>query len=263
VFSLVPTYQRLALIFRLQLPDDQQDKAAPRPITIKLFKNIPKADVDTLLPGTNVRMTWLDHGQIVLPTISGIALTLFKLVQGALALATFSLVGLLSLLGLIGGTIGYGVKSFFGYLRTKERYHFTLTRNLYFRNLDNNAGVLHRLIDEAEEQEFRELLLGWSLLWHGGRSGMTEAQLDEAAERWLADELQIEADFECDDALMSLLELQLVEQHEEIWRPVPLPLACERLRTRRLAGIQPAGASGASRTATRIHKSRPRRKAEV
>lgn len=259
----VPTYQRLALIFRLKSASDQEDAAAAHPITLKLFKNIPKADVDTLLPGTRVRMTWFDHGQIVLPTLSGVALTLFKLVQGVLAVASLSLMGLLSLLGLIGGTIGYGVKSFHGYLRTKERYHFTLTRNLYFRNLDNNAGVLHRLVDEAEEQEFRELLLGWSLLWHAGRSGMTEERLDEAAERWLANEMGISADFECDDALESLRDLQLVERHDDAWRAVPLPLACERLRARRLMGICPTSSIRGTHGPHFTDKKRPRRKAEA
>jgi hypothetical protein len=263
VSTSVPTYQRLALIFRLKAPSPQEEASATHPITLKLFKNIPKADVDTLLPGTQVRMTWFDHGQIVLPTLSGVALTLVKLVHAVLAVASLSLMGLLSLLGLIGGTIGYGVKSFFGYLRTKERYHFTLTRNLYFRNLDNNAGVLHRLVDEAEEQEFRELLLGWSLLWHAGRSGLTEERLDVAAERWLAEELGIVADFECDDALAGLAELQLVEQQQEAWRAIPLPLACERLRARRLQGICPTRLGSSLQPPHFANKTRPRRNADA
>ena len=34
----------------------------------------------------------------------------------------------------------------------------TLTRNLYFKNLDNNAGVFHRLANDAEEEESKEAI---------------------------------------------------------------------------------------------------------
>jgi hypothetical protein len=37
----------------------------------------------------------------------------------------------------------------------------TLGDNLYFKNLDNNAGVFFHIIAEAEEEEFKEALLGY------------------------------------------------------------------------------------------------------
>tara|TARA_B110001469_G_C9327329_1_gene174897 strand:- start:313 stop:468 length:156 start_codon:yes stop_codon:yes gene_type:complete len=39
----------------------------------------------------------------------------------------------------------------------------TLTDNLYFKNLDNNTGVFHRLIDAAEE-EGKEVILAYYFL---------------------------------------------------------------------------------------------------
>ena len=68
--------------------------------------------------------------------------------------------GIYGILAVVGVTAGYGVKSFFGYLRTKQKYQLNLTESLYYQNLDNNAGVLCRLLDEAEEQENREAVLG-------------------------------------------------------------------------------------------------------
>ena len=67
--------------------------------------------------------------------------------------------GLFAFVVLVGGTLGYGVKSFFGYLRTKDKYQLHLTRHLYYQNLGNNKGVLFRMIHDAEEQEFREAIL--------------------------------------------------------------------------------------------------------
>ena len=68
--------------------------------------------------------------------------------------------GSLAFLGLVGGTIGYGLRSFYGYLNTKQKYQLNLTQSLYYQNLDNNAGAIYRLLDEAEEQENREADVG-------------------------------------------------------------------------------------------------------
>ncbi len=230
----VPTYQRLAVIFRLKpaAAKAQLDSAA---VVLKLFKNIPKADVEMLLPGTTVRMTLLDRGKILLPTLSGVGLTAMKLIHGAATLATASLQGMLALLGLLGGTVGYGVKSFLGYLRTRDKYHLSLTRSLYYQNLDNNAGVLFRLLDEAEEQDFRETLLAWWLLRKHRDTGATAEQLDASAESWLRESCALNVDFEVADAIEKLLRLGLAQPLPGSARTAPryraaaIPTALETL----------------------------------
>ena len=158
-----------------------------------------------LLPETRFRMTLLDRGKVVLPTISGLALAVFKIMKGVAVLAFTGLYGTLAVLGLVGGTVGYGVKSFFEYLRTKDKYQLNLTRSLYYQNLDNNAGVLHRLLDEAEEQEFREAILAYALLRRGtGVAGRSEQRLDQEAESYLSRILGVSVDFEVRDALGKL-----------------------------------------------------------
>jgi len=143
-------YERVVMVLHLheheRLRGERVDYNA---VYIKLFKNIPKLDLDMLLPGTRVRMTVVDQGKIILPTITGVFTTLGKLVTGGIAIATASITGILAMLGLIGGTIGYGIKSFFGYLQTKQKYQFSLTQSLYYQNLDNNAGVISRILDSV------------------------------------------------------------------------------------------------------------------
>ena len=39
-----------------------------------------------------------------------------------------------------------------------------LADSLYFKNLDNNAGVFHHLVDAAEEEEFKEAVLAYYFL---------------------------------------------------------------------------------------------------
>jgi hypothetical protein len=224
----VPVYQRLVLIFRLLPHRRLEPHKSTKTVYIKIFKNIPKLDLDMLLPGTQVRMSWLDQGKIWFPTLTGMGMAGYKIVAGAVLLTFVNVYGLLAL---IAGTIGYGVKSFFGYLRTKDKHQLNLTRSLYYQNLDNNAGVLFRLIDEAEEQEFREAALAYYLLWReAGDAGWTELELDGRAEAWLEDATELLVDFEVDDALAKLERLGLVETLPgERLRAVPIEAALTRL----------------------------------
>ncbi len=220
----VPLYERLAVMFRLRSGAEPDPSGGPPRIYLKLFKNIPKQDLDMLLPCTRFKMTLIDRGRIILPTLSGVTIAIYKIVKGALLLAFAGVYGVLALLCFIGATIGYGVKSFLGYLRTRDKYQLDLTRNLYYQNLDNNAGVLCRLLDDAEEQEFREAILAYALLRREARpAGSSPEQLDRQAESYLEGILGFRVDFEVGDALAKLARLGAgVQGADGRWRAVRL-----------------------------------------
>ena len=216
----VPIYQRLVVIFRLNETTTDAPATESRPIFLKMFKNIPKMDVDMMLPGAKVKMSWFDQGKILLPTITGLGITIFKLVmaiiKGIALITVTGVYGVIALLGFIGGTFGYGAKSFFGYLRTKDKYNLKLTKSLYYQNLDNNAGVFFRILDEAEEQEFCEAILAYFLLWkRADQHGWTKQQLDREAEGFLKKATGVDVDFEIQDALAKLQRLELVESSDQ------------------------------------------------
>ncbi|HEV3339082.1 MAG TPA: TMEM143 family protein [Pirellulales bacterium] len=227
----VPIYQRLVVIFRLHSYRRIDDHLDGETVHIKIFKNIPKVDLEMLLPGSRVKMTLIDQSKILLPTLSGVAMTGWKLFQGAVVVAVTGVYGLLTYLGLIVATLGYGVKSFFGYLRTQQKYQLSLTRNLYYQNLDNNAGVLFRLLDEAEEQECREAILAYFFLWRrAGEAGWPSQRLDAEIEAFLASETNVSIDFEVGDALDKLKRLGLVETDENgMLKAVPIERGLELL----------------------------------
>ena len=206
----VPTYDRLVVLLRIHA-----DKHLPRGVDtnsvhVKLFKDIPKLDLEMLLPGTRVSMSLWDRFKLGFSLSTGIGMTGYKLagpVLGLIAGATSAT----ALLGIAGGAVGYGVRSFYGYLQTKQKYLLTLAQSLYFLNLDNNAGVLFRLLDEAEEQEARETILSYFLLLReAGETGWTEAELDARAESWIKQKLDVDVDFESDDAIAKLRRLSLL-----------------------------------------------------
>jgi hypothetical protein len=214
-------YQRLVVVFRMREHPRLDAEADTKSVYLKLFKNIPQMDIEMLLPGSRVQMTWLDQSKILIPTISGVAFTLFKLVKLISLTFVFGMTNILAFLGLVGGTLGYGIKSFFSYASTRDKYRLNLTRSLYYQNLDNNAGVLFRVLNDAQEQELREMLLGYYVLWkHAGDQGMTEVEVDRFAEGLLKRWLDVDVDFEVADAVRKLHELGLAECEEKRWRVV-------------------------------------------
>ena len=90
-----------------------------------------------------------------------------------------------------------------------------LAESLYFKNLDNNAGVFHHLIDAAEEEEFKEAVLAYYFLLTENRD-LTKTQLDAAVESWFGSKHTCQIDFEIADALSKLERFGLVSQDGDI-----------------------------------------------
>src|SRR5262249_49988961 len=140
----------------------------PGSIIIKLFQNVPKDDLEMIFPNVKLRMRPLDLLLIGVPAlISGIVVIVTKLalVLGPLfALLAFwfgvthteppieqaKLVALGAGLFAVGG---YILRQFSNFKNRKILFMKALSENLYFRNLDNDAGVFHHLLDAAEEAE--------------------------------------------------------------------------------------------------------------
>jgi hypothetical protein len=239
--TMVPVFQRLVLILKLRGHKRLNKEADTESVYIKVFKDIPKLDLNMLLPGARVMMTHFDRGQISLPVVTGFGMLLARPFLAVMhVLLPFIELGrwagqefirsggspTWAFWGLATGSLGYGYRSYYGYRQTHQRYRLTLTENLYFRNLDNNAGVLVRLLDEAEEQECREALLGYFFLWrHAGERGWTGAELDLAVEQYLETACGVKVDFEIADALAKLEKVQIVEKLGDRYRARPLSAA--------------------------------------
>ena len=127
----------------------------------------------------------------------------------------------------LGAFIGYLVKSVLAYYRTKDKYQFDLTRSLYLKNLDNNSGVLYRILNEAQQQELCETIIGYAMLWKASpKRGLKEQPLDEVAEKFLFNQTQIDVDFDLHDALGKLARLGLADVDADgYWTATPIEAA--------------------------------------
>jgi hypothetical protein len=226
----VPVFQRLVLMLRLKPGKHVPSGVDTSRVHIKVFKDIPKMDLEMLLPGTRVNMNLWDRLKLGLSLSTGLGMTGYKVAGPLLGLAA-GVVNPIAALGVAGGAVGFGVRQFMGYLSTKQKYQLTLAQSLYFLNLDNNTGVLFRLLDEAEEQECREAMLAYYVLWREPRdAGWTEPELDEHVEQYLKRAAGVDVDFEVDDAVAKLKRLKLVDEPSPgRLRAVPIDRALEAL----------------------------------
>jgi hypothetical protein len=233
----VPLYQRLVLAGKLR-PHRRLDRdISTDPIYLKIFKNIPKVDLDMMLPGARVRMTRLDKALIAYPLIGGVGVLLYNILNQILhdpteakKWAAASGLGAAAIWTVAAALGGYGYKSYYSYQVKKQAYNFRLTKSLYYLSLDNNMGVLMRVLDEAEEQECRETFLAYfCLLKFAPPQGWTSEQLDDYVELYLERYADLKVDFEIGDALAKLERLKIVEKVGEAYRARPLEKALEVL----------------------------------
>lgn len=137
---------------------------------------------------------------------AGIVIAIKVITIVATAVITFGLGTIIALLS----AGGIASRTWAKFKRLVSRYTTVLTESLYYKNLDNNFGVIHFLIDGVEQQEVKEALLAFAILSRDS-AWLAEAELDNRTEAWLKDRFDVDCDFECDDALSKLENWQLVE----------------------------------------------------
>jgi hypothetical protein len=166
-------------------------------LLIKLFKNVVAEDMEMLLPYVRVSMRLFDHLKIGSSVAGGIVTTVWKAFTAAMLSPWVFLV-------LMSGFVSSLVKAIFSFFSRKASYLQALTAHLYFQNLANNSSALAHLVETAEAEECKELLLAYYILYVERNRQYTEAGLDRRVEQWLRAEFSLDADFEVADAVRKL-----------------------------------------------------------
>ena len=208
----------------------------PGSTIIKLFRNVPKADLEMLFPNSKVRMKTIDKIIIGVPAaVSGIIVLVTKLGASLLLIGSVILFWLglrneevqikqqhLIALGLGIGTLGgFLFRQINKYKNRKIKFMKALSDHLYFKNLDNNMGVFYHLIDAAEEEEVKEAVLAYYFLLTANVR-LTKKEVDRRIENWLTEKWNCQIDFEIGDAVNKLERLGLIRNDAGYLRCLPL-----------------------------------------
>src|SRR5262249_13734238 len=167
----VDSYRRLVLMVKMRkhkrIPPDVDTNA----VFMKMFKDIPKLDLEMILPGTRMQMPGITRFKLGGSLIGTLGFGVYKVftqlwegIQAVFVAASHVTLGAAQAAGsILWGPFlllgGYAYKQYAGYQVTKQTYSKMLTESLYYQNLDNNLGVVTQVMDEAEEQECRETML--------------------------------------------------------------------------------------------------------
>ncbi|MDF0553099.1 TMEM143 family protein [Kamptonema sp. UHCC 0994] len=234
VEKTVDTFDRVVLLlkfkdaayFAAKKSKPEKLNFTPGKIYIYFYKNIPKFDLEFLFPNIKISMTWKDRLLLGVPAIGAGASVIIKvlpqllLIIGVILFVFFGktnflnfniskenvenilpvLVAALSMVVALGGV---GFRQYNNYNYKKVKFQKNVTDTLFFRNLANNASVFGALIDAAEEEECKEIILAYYHLMTS-KKPLTPEQLDDRIEVWMENKFGTKIDFDIQGPLGNL-----------------------------------------------------------
>jgi hypothetical protein len=242
VVLMVAMKPRDAIGSRRELRSLERRKIVPGSVLLKYFRNIASGDLNALFPNVRVVMSSRDKLMLGLPAIAGGIPILLKIYATITVL--FLVIGfylgtnasvedkdIATALAALGGILalgGFVVQQWVKYQWRSLRYQSELTDNVYYRNINNNAGIFDYLIGAAEDQECKEAFLAYYFL-HTAATPPTADELDGRIEAWLRQTFGVEIDFAVNAALAKLEGLGLLRRQQERLLVSPLDRALVQL----------------------------------
>ncbi len=170
-------------------------------IYMKLFKNIPRADMEMIFPNTIIRFRLLDKIKLGVTASGGLGMGAFG-AAGKLALLLSNPV---AAAGAIVGLGGVAFRQAMNFVNQKQRYMVVMARNLYFHSMADNRGVMVELADRAAAEDVKEEMLLYTVLAKEPANRRDLPEIDKAIERYMRSTFGIDVDFDLDDALSRLM----------------------------------------------------------
>jgi Protein of unknown function (DUF3754) len=223
----VPIYRRLFMLFKIKPYDVRvaevmaaekvSKKEARRMVTkmrkslpegvssdliyMKMFKNMPRSDIEMIFPNTAVKFRLFDKLKLGLTSSAGLGMGAFG-AAGKIALAATNP---LAAAGAVAGLGGVAVRQGVAFMNQRQKYMVVMAQNLYFHALADNRGVMIKLADRAAEEDVKEEMLLYGVLAKTTVNRRDLQHVDNAIERYLKSTFEIDVDFDLGDALDRLL----------------------------------------------------------
>lgn len=236
----IDIFERVALLIKFPNTKDinppenflEEYNSMPSKIYLYLYKNIPKDDIEFLFPNIKISMTLKDRLMLIVPAIGAavpIALKILPqllLIIGVIIFLVFGpsyverlnlkanqediknmtgiLIATLSLLLTLGG---FCFKQYTQYKNKHIKFQKQVTETLFFKNIANNLGVFQSLVDDAEEEECKEIILVYYHLLTSN-TPLTPKQLDNKIEAWMEQNFDTKIDFDINGPLNNLAKIK-------------------------------------------------------
>lgn len=212
----------------------------PGAIVLKIFKRVPKNDLETIFPNAVPMMSTTDKLLLWVPgLVGGISLLSAKVIPALIkmqsAVQSGETIDLLnSKTSLNQGLIALGIlgaylfRQYNNFVNKKIKYSKMLSDSLYFKNIGNNSGAFYSLLNSSEEEVLKETILAYSFL-NRSENSLTEEELDYQIESWFKTKHNTDLDFDVKDALQKLKNTGLGSETNGKWSVIPLDKALIRI----------------------------------
>ncbi|GAB4541629.1 MAG: hypothetical protein Tsb0014_33710 [Pleurocapsa sp.] len=204
-------------------------KFTPGKMYVYFYRNVPKFDLELLFPNIQISMTWTDRLKLIIPAFGAAipmiikALPKLALVVGAIFFLIFGsteilgievseeqvrdfmpvLTALLSLVVILGS---YAFKQYSKYKSKQIKFRKKVTDTLFFKNQANNSSVFYSLINAAEEEECKEIILVYYHLLTS-KTPLTTSELDDRIEAWMDNKFKVKIDFDIRGSINNLKQI--------------------------------------------------------
>ena len=234
----IDIYRRVILLIKFKEEKHFKDKPAkneelnfkPGKTYVYLYKNLSKLDLEFIFPNVKMSMNWKDRVLFGVPAI-GAAIPLglkiipqLILIVGVVVYLTLGhqpfdelqvkeedvrnitplIIAILSLIITMGG---FAFKQYTAYKNKQIKFQKSVTETLFYRNIANNSGVFKYIIDAAEEEECKEIILAYYHLLASNKP-LTPSQLDDRIESWMEERFNTKIDFDITKPIHNLEDIK-------------------------------------------------------
>ena len=223
----VPVFQRLFILFKLKpfdvrveelvrderLTREQAEKKVnklraglppglnDKNIYLKLFKNIPRTDIEMVFPNTQVRFRPFDKLKLGVSTGGSLGMGAVGAAGKVALLATNPIAAA----GAVAGLGGVAFRQATSFMNQKQKYMVVMAQNLYFHTMADNRGVMLKMAARGAEEDIKEEMLLYTVLAKEKATRADLPAIDQAIEQYLTRTFGIAVDFDLEDALERLL----------------------------------------------------------
>lgn len=233
----VPIFQRLFILFKLKpmearvrevMREENIDREAAEKlikkrragmpagikdgnIYLKLFKNIPRTDLEMVFPNTEVRFRSWDKLRLGLTTGGSLGMGAI----GAAGKITLLFTNPIAAVGALAGLGAIAFRQVMGFFNQKQKYLVVMSQNLYFHAMADNRGVILKIAARAAEEDIKEEMLLYSVLAKEKANRADLPAIDAAIEQYLQRTFGVNVDFDLEDALDRLVRDGIVTEDRD------------------------------------------------